>query len=967
MDFTAIFLHFFNVSISASFLALALVLFRFIFKKAPKWLVVSLWVLVAIRLIVPFSLESALSLIPSKEVIPTEIMSVDPTKTHDTAFGLIDNPTYSDIFNSTVVVDDVDSFQLDVIFASYGWIIGLAVLLLYALVSYLRLRYTVRVSMPYKDNVWLCDSVKSPFILGIFRPRIYLPSDMSEETRNPVLAHEKAHLKRKDHLWKPLGFVLLCVYWFNPVMWLSYVLLCRDIELACDERVIRDMEAGDKKAYSEALLSCSVPQKIISACPVAFGEVGVKKRIKSVLSYKKPAFWIILIAVVVSIVLAVCFMTDPKEKSGESIAGVDQISELSFPMKEIVRGAHTYTIYDGISTTDNYFDAKIEDMSAHSEVYHFLDFLTLDELPDGEVNPMHEPQTNGVIKIQTNAHAPVSVIFHDNFSKMYMQKTTDFYSVRSKDYAVFDTQGARQFFEEKPYMNHLVWEYNLTSSAWGHGEINVFVDEKYEISGEITGDGVVERITDEEKGLDGISWRPDVEEKLKEYVIEIPVTREGESSVFTFIMTMVGKRGLASYYSLRADDLVIATFPSGYEFVLSEAETGEYDDTSVYLGNLNSEEFGVELFTKLMMTDGAVIRNGSKEAIVYECSRILLALDEWRFEKGYYSHPSEEALEDMKKYSIEVDDDMGENYSVNFDNSCNIMWLKGDGWSDFPHRVINPKAIRSFFENQEFFDDSFVWEYNALADNNGQEVMQLIVEGEYESYTAECSQGSLMTTTVSDDRTGDIVHSEPVKKITCTKEDNLVWRPADSSIRTTEIIYVEQKLANGEAKDFYIYVNDVGTNYSGNILYEVSAESATLMMKKSGSKVSCYFDQTYDVNWLYSPMNSATWYYVTKFVLPEGYEIKSAVATSGTATVEDLYYNDPLKEKCVQWTPDKASDEGAVLTVFALKDGKEINFTVDIELLDANPETSGRRTYRISPKGCKLREQALATYLLEEK
>ena len=553
-------------------------------------------------------------------------MSVDPTKTPDTSFGIIQNPAYSGLVNSTVTVDNLDSFQLDVIFASYIWLAGVLLLLMYALVSWLRLRHTVGASMIYKDNVWLCDNVKTPFILGAIRPKIYLPSDMDEDTAELVLRHEKAHLKRKDHLWKPLGFVLLSVYWFNPVLWLSYVLLCRDIELACDERVIRDMEASDKKAYSEALLTCSVTHRMISACPVAFGEVGVKKRIKSVLNYKKPAFWLIVTAIIVSVAVALCFMTDPKKKSGENIAGVDEISELSFPMKEIVRGAHTYTIYDGISTTDNYFDAKIEDMAAHSEVYHFLDFLPLDELPDDEVNPMHEPQTNVVIKIQTNGHAPVSVIFHDNFSKMYMQKTTDFYSVRSKDYAVFDTQGAREFFTEKPYMNHaLVWEYNLASSALGHLKINIFVNDKYEISGEVTGTGKIARISDAEKG-EGISWSPEILERPEEYKVNIPVIRNGEEATISFTIAEVGKRGLSTYYTLRADDLVIASYPDGYSFELSEAENGEYDDTSVYLGNLNSEEFDMELFTKLMMTDGAVIRNGSKEAIVYECSRILLAV-----------------------------------------------------------------------------------------------------------------------------------------------------------------------------------------------------------------------------------------------------------------------------------------------------------------------------------------------------
>ncbi|MBE6773596.1 MAG: hypothetical protein E7544_05165 [Ruminococcaceae bacterium] len=616
MDFTKILLHLFNVSVSASFLALAVVLFRLLFKKAPKWLTVSLWALVAIRLILPFSVESALSLIPSREVIPTEIMSVDPTKTPSTAFGFIENPTYSGFINSTVTVERVFSFQRDVTFASYVWLIGVAVLLLYALASFLKLRHTVRVSMPYKDNVWLCDSVKSPFILGVFRPKIYLPSDMDGARAELVLRHEKAHLKRKDHLWKPLGFVLLAVYWFNPVLWLSYVLLCRDIELACDEKVIRDMESGDKKAYSEALLSCSMPQRMISACPVAFGEVGVKKRIKSVLNYKKPAFWIIVTAVIVSVVVALCFMTDPKSRNGEYIRGVDEISELHFPMRDMVFVAHTYTVYEGIGMDDNYFKAKIEDAFSHTEVSSFLNHLALKELPDGTVNPMHEPQTNFVIEIQTNDHAPVRVIFHDNFSKMYMVKFTDFYSVRSKDYAVVGDD-ALEFFETKPYKNHsLVWEFNPASSAWGHGEINVFVAEKYEISGEVTGEGTITRISDEEKG-EGISWRPDIINRPEKYKVDIPVFRDGEESTISFTVAEVGRKALSVYYALRADDLVIASYADGYSFELSEAETKDNrvaDEFIWYYNPLLSatgySQLAFSLPDEYIVLSGEEVRNG---------------------------------------------------------------------------------------------------------------------------------------------------------------------------------------------------------------------------------------------------------------------------------------------------------------------------------------------------------------------
>ena len=962
-DIMEILLHLFNVSISASFLALAVVLFRLIFKKAPRWLIVALWALVAIRLLCPFSLESALSLIPSGDTIPSEIMTLDPDKVPDASFGLIENPAYSEYFNSTVVVDNVDRFQLKFMFASFGWLIGVGLLLFYALVSYLRLRWTVRASVPLKDNVRICDNVKTPFILGVFRPKIYLPSDMDEETAELVLLHERAHLKRKDHLWKPFGFVLLSVYWFNPVLWLSYILLCRDIELACDEKVIRDMEGSDKRAYSEALLSCSVPQKMISACPVAFGEVGVKKRIKNVLNYKKPAFWLIFTAVVVSVILAVCFMTDPKSENGdEYIKGVDEISELSFNMKDIVFGAHSYTIYEGTDTTDNYFDAKIEDAFSHSEVSSFLDHLVLEQLPDGTVNTMHEPQTSAVIKINYDDYWSVNIIFHDDFSKMYMQKSSPDYFIRSKDYSVIVEQ-AREFFEEKPYLSHaLVWEFNPASSALGHGEINVFVDEKFEISGEVTGDGTITRISDEEKG-EGISWRPDIVENPGVYNIEIPVTGDGEKTVFSFTMTMVGKRGASSYYTLRADDLVIASYPDDYSFELSVLENEEHDSTPVYLDAFDSDEFNSELFIKLMMTDLAVIRNGDKEAVVYGGGKTESALSEWRFEKGYYSHPSQEDLANMREYSIEVDDDMGKTYSINFDKGCNIMWLEGRGWSDFPHKVINPKQIRSFFENQEFFDDSFVWEYDSSADTYADEALQLVVEGEYKSYTAECSEGTLMTATVSDDRTGGIVYSEPLKKITCTKEDNLVWRPTDNGTGSTEIIHVEQKLANGETKDFYVDIFDWGTNYSGNRVYGISAEYAQLMMKNSGV---CYLEQTYDVNWLYNPMLSATWHYVTQYSLSEDYEIISAEATSGEASVKELYYNDLENGKCVRWSPDADVQEDAVLTIIARKDNKEIEFVIDIDLLGANQE-AGRRTYRLSPVNCKLTEEYTSVYFLEER
>jgi len=218
------------------------------------------------------------------------------------------------------------------------WIILaiIVAMVLYTVVSYFRIHRKVREAVPYQENIWLCDHIDTPFILGVVRPRIYLPSNMNEQDIEYVIAHEKAHLKRHDHWWKPLGFLLLTVYWFNPILWIAYILLCKDIELACDEKVIKDMGTEIKKPYSEALINCSVPRKMISACPLAFGEVGVKGRVKSVLNYKKPAFWIIVVAVVASIVVAVCFLTNPKQDIELGISSQKSGSDLNGVSLEIV-------------------------------------------------------------------------------------------------------------------------------------------------------------------------------------------------------------------------------------------------------------------------------------------------------------------------------------------------------------------------------------------------------------------------------------------------------------------------------------------------------------------------------------------------------------------------------------------------------------------------------------------------------
>lgn len=317
-----IFLKLFNMSITAGWLILAVIALRAALKKAPKWIICLLWGMVAARLICPVSLESIFSLVPSRETIRHEaVLSESPSI--DSGIRLVDNvvnPVLRESFTPEPGAS-VNPLQVWLSAAGILWAAGMGAMLVYAAVSYVLLRLRIRAAVRLEEPVYLSEFVDTPFVFGVFRPRIYLPSGMQEAMRAPVLAHEKAHLARLDHLWKILGYVLLAAYWFHPLCWAAYVLFCRDIELACDERVIRNYDARQKKEYSEALLACSLRHHGVTACPLAFGEVGVKARIRSVANYKKPAFWVMAAAVAVCITAAVCFLTNPvgeREKSGEA-------------------------------------------------------------------------------------------------------------------------------------------------------------------------------------------------------------------------------------------------------------------------------------------------------------------------------------------------------------------------------------------------------------------------------------------------------------------------------------------------------------------------------------------------------------------------------------------------------------------------------------------------------------------------
>ena len=307
-----LFLKIVNMSISASWVVIAVLTLRFCLKKAPKWVNVLLWGIVAARMVFPFSIESVLSLIPSAETIsPTIMMEQSPSvQTGVPALNHVINPVISGSFTPAPGAS-ANPLQIWIPVLAGIWLFGIAALFLYSAVSYWRLRRKVCEAVILRGNIYQSEKVGSPFVLGIIRPKIYLPYHMDSREMGHVIAHEQTHICRRDHWWKPLGFLLLTIHWFNPLMWLSYVLLCRDIELACDEKVIGEMGNEQRADYTQALVTCSVGRRVIAACPLAFGEIGVKERVKSVMNYKKPAFWIVLASVIVCAVIAVCFLTNP--------------------------------------------------------------------------------------------------------------------------------------------------------------------------------------------------------------------------------------------------------------------------------------------------------------------------------------------------------------------------------------------------------------------------------------------------------------------------------------------------------------------------------------------------------------------------------------------------------------------------------------------------------------------------------
>lgn len=378
----SVFIDLFNMSVTASYLVLAVVVARFLLKKAPKWINCLLWALVGIRLICPFSFESSLSLVPSSQTISINNSSTGRPFTVQSGVPVVDsniNEIIGDKYYEGVTVP-TNTFADMTTILSIVWLVGLFAMLLYGSISYLSVHKKVGASILFTDNIYYCDNIDTPFIFGLIKPKIYVPSGISEEQIGYIALHEKAHLKRKDHFWKPLGFILLSVYWFNPVMWIAYILLCRDIEIACDEKVIKNMPNTEKKSYSETLVSCSVQRRVVMACPLAFGEVGVKQRIKSVLNYKKPAFWVVLVAVIISFILAICFVSNPVNDKVNKILNEDGYEVFSAKEQNISITFGSRNLTDKMFEKDGIYKVRSRDIINDCVIFRFKEVHSHDDM-----------------------------------------------------------------------------------------------------------------------------------------------------------------------------------------------------------------------------------------------------------------------------------------------------------------------------------------------------------------------------------------------------------------------------------------------------------------------------------------------------------------------------------------------------------------------------------------------------------
>ncbi len=425
----SVFIKMLNMSIAAGWLILAIILLRLLLKKSPKSIRCILWAMAGVRLLSPFTFESFLSLIPSAETVPQEILYSHSPTIHSGVETLNNavNPFISKTFAPDMMTS-ANPLQIYAFIAAIIWIIGIAVILTYALINYIILHRKVREAVCQENRIWLCDHISTPFILGLFRPRIYMPSSINEQDQLYVAAHEYAHIKRHDHWWKMLAFALLSIYWFHPLIWIAYHLFSQDLELACDEKVIHDMGTENKKPYADALINCSASCRPHTACPLAFCEIGAALRVKAILHYKKPTVWIMAAAAILCFAVGICFLTNP---SSIQLRAMEQQQKPDLIKMSGLNRSYTITA-----------DTALE------QVLTFLNEIRIiqtDVSNDQNSDPDKKYQANMITLYYDDEPKSETFFFNHDCTRVWTSDANGTVSINR----VYNSKTVRQFFDEQ--------------------------------------------------------------------------------------------------------------------------------------------------------------------------------------------------------------------------------------------------------------------------------------------------------------------------------------------------------------------------------------------------------------------------------------------------------------------------------------------------------------------------------------
>ena len=309
-----------RINLVTSIVILIILGARLILKRAPKVFSYALWAIVLIRLLIPVSIQSPISVVPNTPAASGAVInSALPEIEFETPRDREQNYYESQNTTSEEVQVYMSHTMEPIVYLSVAWLIGMASMVLYSSISYLNIKKKVRIAVPLRDNIWIADDIRSPFVIGFIRPKIFLPNNLGDQEQEYIILHEQHHIKRFDHVIKALAFLALTIHWFNPLVWIAFVLACKDMEMSCDEAVIRKLGENVRADYSASLLTLATGHRIIAGTPLAFGEGDTKGRIKNLAKWKKPAVWVLVLTIIICLVLGVCLLTDRVSRQNQHV------------------------------------------------------------------------------------------------------------------------------------------------------------------------------------------------------------------------------------------------------------------------------------------------------------------------------------------------------------------------------------------------------------------------------------------------------------------------------------------------------------------------------------------------------------------------------------------------------------------------------------------------------------------------